>query len=182
VFRFPNEGGGKSLAMNRPTMAALTAALTLVAAAPAAAARLSALDEHYIKSSISGDIFEITGGKIALSKSHNAKVRHLAATLVRDHTKSLHEALALASKLGVKPPDSAEPPQIWELAVTKAKHGRAFDKWYSALEISDHKQDISDAYEEAGQGSLKAVRKSAYKEIPTLRHHLALSVSAWKAA
>jgi putative membrane protein len=167
--------------MQRATIAALAAAvISAVAAVPAGAAGLSALDEHYVKSSAQGDIFEIAGARIALSKSRNRAVRHLAAKLLSDHTKSLHETEAMAGRLGVKLEPGAQPPQIWELAVTKAKSGRAFDRWYAALEIADHKQDISDAYEEAGQGSLKEVRKSAFREIPSLRLHLALAQRAWR--
>src|SRR4051794_8248274 len=103
--------------MQRATIGALAAILiALLTAGPASAARLSSLDEHYLKSSAQGDIFEITGAKIALRKSHNRAVRKLASTLLSDHSKSLKETIAMASPLGVKLPSSAQPPQIWELA------------------------------------------------------------------
>ena len=60
-------------------------ATTSAVAASAQAASLSGLDKTYLSGSIQGDRFEIAGGKLALSKSQNAKVRALGARLVKDH-------------------------------------------------------------------------------------------------
>ena len=147
----------------------------LTGTAIAANSGVSALDRHYLKSSAEGDAFEIKGGKIALEKSGDREVRKLARTLIKDHTKSLHETEALASSLGVKVDAKPSPSQSWELSIVKSKSGRAFDRWYAKLEVQDHKQDISEAQEERHNGTNSRVRVSARNEIPDLRKHLALA-------
>ena len=164
----------------------LTAALVLalLAATPAAAhtRRLSAHDKTYLQTSAQGDMFEIYGGKMALQRSHSAAVRRLARVLVADHTKSLKETRSLAARHGLSLPSAATPSQQWELAVVSTYRGRRFNRWYTSLEVDDHKQDIEEAADEAANGLNPAVKADAAKEIPTLRHHLALSLAAWHAS
>src|SRR5215213_10684969 len=77
--------------------------------------RYSAWDEEWLKMSIEGDLFEIQGGKIAQDKGTTQKVRELGATLVRDHTKSLEDAVEVAEDLGIEVPSEPSPTQQWEL-------------------------------------------------------------------
>lgn len=145
--------------------------------------RVSAQDENYLMTSASGDSFEIKGGQLALQKSQNPKVRALAKVLIRDHTRSLHEAKRLAKRLGVpKVENRPTPSQAWELRQLQAKTGADFDKQYTDLEVSDHHQDIEEGKFEAKKGRNRAVRRSAKKELPTLAKHLKLSREARSAA
>jgi putative membrane protein len=152
------------------------------AAAGAHGASLSGLDKQYLTSSIQGDRFEIAGGNLAQAKSQNPKVRALGVRLVKDHTKSLHEAVRLAHRLGVDVPKSPTPSQRWELQIVGSLSGTAFDQWYARLEVADHHQDITEAADEVTDGINQQVRSSAHKEIPTLREHLRLSEDALKSA
>jgi putative membrane protein len=147
----------------------------------AAAAKPSGLDEESLKTSMQGDLFEIKGGRIALSKSHNAAVLKLANRLVSDHTKSFDETAALARKLGVDVPKAPTASEQWELRIVSSLKGRAFNHWYSSLEVFDHLQDISEAKDEVQDGKLASVRKESKQEIPILRTHLKLAQQALKA-
>jgi putative membrane protein len=147
----------------------------------AAAAKPSGLDKEYLKTSMQGDLFEIRGGHIALAKNNPAVVK-LARRLITDHTKSFEDAAALARKLGEDVPSKPTASEQWELKVVSSLKGRAFNHWYSSLEVFDHLQDISEAQDEVQDGKLGAVRKDAKDEIPTLRHHLALARKALKAS
>jgi putative membrane protein len=142
---------------------------------------VSALDASYLKTSIQGDRFEIEGGRLA-SASSNATVRALAARLVRDHTKSLSDAVKLAHHLGVDVPKAPTPPEKWELRMVAQLTGAAFDHWYSELEVADHHQDISEASDEAHNGTHAVVRANARHELPVLRRHLQLSIAAVRAS
>jgi putative membrane protein len=146
------------------------------------AATVSGLDEQFLKTSVQGDRFEIAGGKLALAKTQNAAVRTLAARVVKDHTKSLKESLALAKRLGISAPKRPTPSMQWELQIVSTLSGAAFDHWYSDLEVKDHMQDISEAADEAHSGANAAIRRSARQEIPTLRKHLKLAREALKAS
>jgi putative membrane protein len=169
------------------TIAALAAALATgsLAFGSAHSAKTNSslgLDENWLSSSIQGDRFEIAGGKMALQKSQNTAVRTLAQTLVTDHTKSLAATIKVANKLHVQIPHQPTESQIWELSVVNSFSGADFDRWYSSLEVADHKQDISEASTEHHNGKQAHVRAMAGHEIPTLKKHLNLAEAALKAS
>jgi putative membrane protein len=160
--------------------AAAAAALVLVPSA-ARAATYSPLDESSLQTSIQGDRFEIAGGKLAQARAVTPAVRALGARLVTDHTKSLHEAVALAHKLGIDVPGSPSTTQEWELTTLRGMSGMPFDAAYAYLEIQDHKQDIEESVMEVREGFNHSVRHLALSDLPTLRTHLRLSKQAlWK--
>ena len=101
---------------------------------------------------------------------------------VRPPSRGLAE-LPLPSRAGdqTQIPHSPSPSEQWELQVVASFSGNDFDKWYSTLEVQDHKQDISEASNEAKNGKQAHVRKSARRELPILKTHLKLSEAAAKA-
>src|SRR4051794_15997086 len=161
--------------------AVLAAALLAPAAAHAAAA-YSPLDEDVLRSSIQGDRFEIIGGRIAETHAGSTRVQHLGARLVKDHTKSLREAVRLAKQLGISVPSNPSTTQEWELGVVSGLSGRAFDVAYSRLEVQDHKQDIEEVHTELQGGFNASVRALELKDLPTLRYHLHISKLAFWAS
>jgi putative membrane protein len=155
--------------------ATMCAALALTAAAAASA---PPLDELWLQTSISGDRFEVAGGKLALAKGTSPKVKALGARLVRDHSKSLVESITLAKQLGVRVPPSATPSMQWELQQLKTLSGAAFDRAYVSLEVLDHEQDVEETATEVLKGSSPRVRAAAKHELPMLNMHLRLSKAA----
>jgi putative membrane protein len=162
------------------TSIVLGASLLAVPAALAAPSH-SAWDEQWLKTSISGDRFEIAGGKLALQKGQSQDVKTLAQRLVTDHSKSLEESIALAHRLGIEVPTSAQPSMQWELKVVSSFSGADFDTWYSSLEVMDHQQDITEAQDEWKDGTNPQARAAAKQELPMLRTHLKLAKQAQKA-
>jgi putative membrane protein len=158
--------------------------LAAVGVMPAGAAteqrtsQLSAQDVNYLQTSISGDRFEILGGKMALHKGATSVVRALGRRLIKDHSKSLREALAEATKYGVKAPQAPTPSMVWELQTVDSMSGATFDRYYTTLELKDHQQDIEETTFEVQHGSNAQIKQSAKIELPTLRAHLALATKA----
>jgi putative membrane protein len=168
--------------LRKAALLALIVAGSCSASATSASYPTSAWDKEWLKTSISGDRFEIMGGKLALKKSKSLAVWGLAQRLVQDHTKSLNESLALARRLGVKAPKDPTPSMQWEIMMVSQLNGQSFDYNYSKLELYDHSQDIEEAKSEASDGTNKLVRQLAEKELPTLRAHLSLSKRAYHAS
>jgi putative membrane protein len=162
-------------------VAAIAAVPTAGAKSSKSSSKVSAADEQYLQTSISGDRFEIIGGKIAEKKSHNAAVRKLANTLVSDHSKSLSDAIKLAHELKIDVPSSPTPSEIWELKVVAASHGKAFNTLYSSLEVYDHLQDIQETSDEISNGTNSQIRDDAKTELPMLKMHLRLARHAFAA-
>ena len=143
------------------------------------AAALSAQDVNYLQTSISGDRFEIIGGRMALRKASTSSVRALGARLLKDHSKSLKDSLAQAKRFGVDVPKAPTPSMVWELQTVGSMNGTQFDRAYSHLELKDHQQDIEETTFEVVHGGNAEVRQSAKNELPMLRMHLALSKRAY---
>jgi putative membrane protein len=157
---------------------AATALLVVLPGSAHAASRYSPLDEQILQSSIQGDRFEIAGGKIGEAKAVTPAVRALAVRLVRDHTKSLREAVKVAHGLGIDVPPAPSPTEEWELKTVAPMSGDAFDAAYAYLEVQDHKQDIEEANTEREHGLNKRVRALESSDLPVLRTHLRLSKRA----
>jgi len=143
---------------------------------------LCGLDVVYLQTSIQGDRYEIAAGTLALQKTKNPQVTELAKTLVKDHSKSLQDAIDLAKKLGIDVPTEPTPTQQWQIEELREYSGAAFDHDFSELDVLDHQQDISDAQNEVKMGCNEDVRSDAAKEIPTLQYHLKLSQEALASA
>lgn len=143
--------------------------------------RVSVADEQYLKTALAGDLFEINGGQLALAKSNDPAVIRLANRLIADHRKSFIDDAKLARKLGVEIPKSPMPSMVWDLRMVASLRGKAFNHWYSSLEVYDHLQDIQEATDEVEDGTNSKVRDSARTELPTLRVHLALARGALRA-
>ncbi len=141
---------------------------------------VSPFDENYLQTAIQGDRFEVIGGRLAKRRGHSVAVRALGARLLKDHKQSLKDAIDLANKLDIDVPKKPTPLMQWELRAVRHFHGRAFDRWYTDLEVQDHKQDIKEASDETSKGSDPELKKSAADELPTLREHLKLSRAARK--
>ena len=158
-------------------LAGVLLAVTATAGA-AATAGTSAQDENWLQTSISGDRFEIAGGKIALSRGLLATTRALGARLVKDHSKSLQESIVLAHRLGVSVPPAATPSMQWELSQVATMPRSSFDVAYTSLEFKDHQQDIEETAFEVHKGQSAQVVALARQELPMLNLHLAKSKGA----
>lgn len=161
--------------------AAFAIAALSASSASAATKPYSPLDEYLLQSSIQGDRFEIAGGKIAQSNGGSPAVKALGARLVKDHTKSLKEAITVAHRLKIFVPKTPTPSEEWELSVVAQLTGASFDRAYTSLEVQDHKQDIEDTKTELRHGVNASILKLARTDLPVLREHLKLSESAERA-
>jgi predicted outer membrane protein len=171
----------------RVTIALGVSLLALVAATAANAAKASAppQDEMWLQTSISGDRYEIASGKIALRKAESTATKALARRLIKDHSKSLSDAVELAHELGVGVPPAATPTQQWQINRLKNMPRGWFDAQYASLEVKDHNQDIEETGFEVREGALWEVRMEAKKDLPVLVTHLHLAknlVAALQAA
>ena len=109
---------------------------------------------------------DVAAARQALAKSHNAKVRSFAQTMLRDHEAVNGQALALVKKLGVTPADNATSQALSKQAAAAHDRlarlkGAAFDRAYAANEAAYH-QTVNGALKStlipsADNGELKAL-------------------------
>jgi putative membrane protein len=160
----------------------LACAIAALATAAAAAANAPPEDENWLQTTISGDRFEVAGGKIALSRATTPANRALARRLIRDHSRAMAQEIAVARSLGVGVPPAATPSEQWELNRLKNMPRAWFDVQYDTLEVKDHNQDIEETGLEAREGQVWQVRQLAKQSLPMLNMHLKLSKAALSAS
>ena len=129
---------------NARLLAAAMGAAAFALAGTAIAAAGGPTDAEIAHIAYTAGTIDVAAGKQALAKSHNAKVRAFARTMVRDHQAVNGQALALVEKLHVTPTTNATSTALNGQATATAKrlarlNGRAFDRAYVANEVAFHR-------------------------------------------
>ena len=130
--------------MNKKITAAIALA-SLAVTGVAFAQKVS--DAQIAQIVVTANTIDIDNGKIALKNSKTASVDEFANLMIKDHTAVNNNAIALVTKLGVKPEDSDTNKSLKsaadkEQAKLKGMSGAAFDKEYLTNEVAYHKQVI----------------------------------------
>jgi putative membrane protein len=125
-------------------LSAAVAALSLLGGAAALAQSAKPTDPQIAHIAYTAGQLDIDAAKQALEKSKNKEVRDFAQDMVRDHTEVNKQALALVTKLNVKPEDNDTSRALTKQAAAKRDElsklsGAAFDKAYVANEVAYHK-------------------------------------------
>jgi len=142
----------------------------------AAAASLS--DPQIANIAVTAHQIDVDRGKLALKHTKNDEVKQFAQQMVDDHQAGINEAVALATRLGVKPLPSDVSKSLHAdakkaAARLKKEKGAAFDKDYIDTEVAFH-QAVIDAVKNvlvpgAQNAELKTLLQNA---VPTLEGHL----------
>ncbi|HZB69127.1 MAG TPA: DUF4142 domain-containing protein [Sphingomicrobium sp.] len=173
---------------NARLLAAAIGAAAFALAGTAIGAASGPTDAEIAHIAYTAGVLDVAAGKQALAKSHNAKVRAFAKTMVRDHEAVNGQALALVGKLKVTPAANETSKALSrQAAATKkrlaALNGRAFDRAYVANEVAFHrtvngalKQQLIPA---ADNNELKALLETGlalFGEHQTHAEHLAREI------
>lgn len=141
-------------------------------------ASLSDQDKKFANAAAVGGIMEVMMGKLASSNAQNATVKSLGGMMVTDHSKANDELKKWAATVGYTLPTGLDAEKQKKYDDLKAKKGADFDKAYTDLMVSDHKEDIEAFKKEASDGSEASLKSFASKTLPTLEHHLMESEKA----
>lgn len=98
---------------------------------------------------VTANQIDIDAGKLAKSRSKNKEIQAFADLMITDHTAVNKQAVALVTKLGVKPEDSDTSKSLKDGAKKNTANlqklsGAAFDKAYIDHEVAYH-QAVLDA-------------------------------------
>ncbi|MCC3215945.1 DUF4142 domain-containing protein [Chryseobacterium sp. X308] len=139
---------------------------------------LSDQDKKFADAAAIGGLMEVMMGKLAATNAENSVVKSLGAMMVTDHTKANDELKNWASGAGYTLPTSLDTEKQKMYDDLKAKKGKDFDKKYTDLMVSDHKEDVEAFKKEASEGTEASLKSFAAKTLPTLEHHLKESEKA----
>ena len=162
--------------------AAAVAALLLLGGGAGAVTK-PAVDTWWLQGSIQGDRFEIAVGTHAEHWARTPEARALAAQLVGDHRHAIGNSVHLARSLHIDVPRATSGMQRWiTLTLKSMNRGTRYDQAYTAMEVQDHMQAITNAQLELAAGRVPAVVSMAKKELRMLKVHLMLAQKAWTAS
>lgn len=139
---------------------------------------LSDQDKKFADAAAIGGLMEVMMGKLAATNAENSVVKSLGAMMVTDHSKANDELKNWASGIGYTLPTSLDAEKQKMYDDLKAKKGKDFDKKYTDLMVSDHKEDVEAFKKEASEGTEASLKSFAAKTLPTLEHHLQESEKA----
>jgi len=141
-----------------------------------AAASLS--DPQIANIAVTAHKIDVERGQYALKHTRNDEVKQFAEQMVNDHRAGIKEAVALATRLHVKPEPSDVSKSLQDgakkaSARLKKEKGAKFDKDYIDTEVAYH-QAVIDAVKNtlvpgAQNADLKTLLENA---VPTLEGHL----------
>jgi putative membrane protein len=146
----------------------------LVAASPAVALT----DPEIADVALTAHEIDIARGKLALSKTKNEEIKQFAQQMVDDHGAGVKEAVALATRLGVKPEKNGISKGLRDgakraTARLKKESGAKFDKDYIDTEAQYH-QAVIDAVRNTliPNAQNKDLKQLLTDAVPTLEGHL----------
>jgi putative membrane protein len=146
--------------------------------APEKAKSAQLTDPQIAEIVLTANNIDIARGKLALSKTKNPDVKQFAQQMIDDHGASNKEAVALATRLGVKPEKNATSKSLdagakKATARLKKESGAKFDKDYIDTEVQYH-QAVIDAVKNAliPNAQNKELKQLLMDAVPTFEGHL----------
>ena len=131
--------------MNTKRLLLPVAVLACLGANIALAQKPAVSDAQIAQIVVTANSIDIANGKIALDQSKTASVDEFANLMIKDHTAVNNNAVALVTKLGVKPEASDTSKSLQSQADTEQAKlrgltGAAFDHEYLQNEVAYHQQ------------------------------------------
>lgn len=157
---------------------ALTSLLCLAlcvasAAEPDATQPVSAAQSFVSKATQDG-LMEIELGKLAQTRSSNAKVKEFAAHMVEDHTKTNDELATLAKRRSLEVPTALDDDHARKVHAVSSKPPSEFDFEYGKRMVEAHDTAITLFMDASAVGD-KEIARFAEEALPTLRKHQQLA-------
>jgi len=129
-------------------------------------------DEDFIKTAIGINLGEIQMGQLAQKNGSTAGVREFGAMLVRDHTASNQDAVALAKKHNVTAPNAPSDEDQKMYQDLTGKREAEFNKTFAQDMVDGHQKAVKLFTDESSSAS-GDIKSFADKTIPKLKQHLA---------
>ncbi|HWW42688.1 DUF4142 domain-containing protein [Pedobacter sp.] len=129
-------------------------------------------DAEFSTKAAAGGMAEVELGKLALSKSSNAKVKEFATMMVNDHGKANEELKAISKMKNITLPGTLDADHQKKMDDLNKKSGADFDKDYVQTMIDGHKSTLKLMQDEAKDGKDADLKAFASKTAPIVQSHL----------
>lgn len=119
-----------------------------------------------------GGMAEVELGKLALTKTSNARIKEFANMMVNDHGKANAELMAIAKMKNITLPGMVDEEHQKKMNEMQQKSGADFDKAYTNAMVDGHKSTLSLMNDEAKNGKDTDLKSFAAKTAPVVQTHL----------
>jgi len=144
------------------------------------AALPSKSDANFLVNAASGGMLEVQLGQLAQKNSHNQRVKHFGAMMIKDHGEGGEKLMTLATSKDITLPDSISKQQQKEKKQLQQLKGSAFDEAYINMMVDDHRKDIQEFERQAATGTNEAIKAFARDNLRMLYIHLDSAVNIQK--
>lgn len=143
-----------------------------------AAESVSAADREFLKKASEINVAEIEGGQVAQKNGGSPEVKMMGEHIVRDHEKSEAELQKLAAAKGVEIKEDTTSGKKAMMAAMEKVTGKKFDKEFAEHQTKDHQRSVALFETAAKESKDPEIKAYAEKNLPALRHHLAMAEKA----
>jgi putative membrane protein len=161
--------GSSVLALSLLAVPAFAQDLAPMASAPST--QPSHADQHFVQSTIQGNLAEIALSKLALQRSQQVDVQSFAQRMVNDHTTANDALVQLAQKDGIHQPEAVDAMHARLAARLAGLNGSSFDRAYIGAMVHDHDAAVKAFDHEIDKGQNAEIVQWAKVTLPTIQQH-----------
>jgi putative membrane protein len=129
-------------------------------------------DTAFANKAAVGGMAEVALGKLAESKSNNAKIKEFADMMVTDHGKANDELKGIAQSKKITLPATLDAEHQAKSDSLSKLSGKDFDKAYVAAMVEGHQKTLALMQGEAADGKDNELKAFAAKTAPVVKMHL----------
>jgi putative membrane protein len=137
-----------------------------------------AADDEFVTKAATGGKMEVELGRLAAKKGRSAAVKSFGRRMVTDHTAAGNKLKRLAAKKHITVPTEMDAEGQEAMQRLSALSGKAFDRAYMEMMVTDHEKDIAEFEMESTGGTDADIKVFARTTLPTLKTHLRLARAA----
>ena len=132
-------------------------------------------DTEFMAKAASGGLLEVELGNAVAPRAITAEAKQFANDMVKDHTKANVELKAIAAKKNITLPATLGDDHQKVYRDVTEKSGVKMDQEYLKEMVKDHEEDVKEFTEASIRASDPEIKAFAAKNLPVLKHHLAMA-------
>jgi putative membrane protein len=129
-------------------------------------------DAKFATAAANGGMAEVALGKLALTKTANAKIKEFATMMVTDHGKANDELMSIAKTKNITLPAAVDADHQKKMDDLTKLTGKDFDKAYVDAMVDGHKKTLDLMKAEVKDGKDADLKAFADKTAPIVQMHL----------
>lgn len=154
---------------------AVTGAASPYASPTGSPVALTSSEKEFMTNAARGGMLEVQLGNLAAQKASSPDVKQFGERMVTDHGQLNQKLQQLASNMNLPTEQQLSPEQHSAVTRLEKLSGKAFDREYMKMMITDHTKDVAAFRRMASQATNPDIKQFATSALPTLEDHLKMA-------